>query len=112
MGGGGVMRRASQMGFDRRLVVLFRFPLFDRERTGRTVAETGSGAVAEDFPFETGFAVDDFEGTLGTGGDAVAAPVAELFVDPDYVANHFGHVLLRFVFSPGRSVTSRNGDMT
>ena len=71
-----------------------RLALDHRQRAGRALAEARPQAVAEHVRHQARLAVDHLEGALGAGRHALAAAVAECFVNLDDVSErHHGMIL-------------------
>jgi len=87
--------RAPPGPFDRRLVEGGRLALDHLQRALRTLAQASTQAVAEDVADEPRLAVDEGDGALGAGGDALAAAVAARLVDLHDLADHSAPLIAR-----------------
>jgi hypothetical protein len=65
-------------------------PLLDGERAGGTYSQTKACAIAELLLQHLGFAIHQFDGSLGAGGDANPTSVTQLLVYADYLADDHG----------------------
>ena len=86
-----LMRSAHtrQMLFHGTLIVGFGRALDDFQGSGRAAAKTGAQAVAEVIGKNLGLAVDNLDRAFGAVQNALAAAVAEVFIDFDDVACGF-----------------------
>ena len=78
------------------LVVGRGFPLLKGNGSGGAARQAVAKAIAEIFPHQLCFAVDDINGSLMAGGCAQAAAVAFFFVNMDDLPNHIYTLLLWF----------------
>lgn len=74
---------AAQVRRNGGLVELVHELLFHDDGALRAVSEAGAETVAEIFGDQSRLAVHELQGALGAVGDAIAAAVAFLFVNPD-----------------------------
>jgi hypothetical protein len=85
-----------EMIFDSNLIKFIRLAFYYGDGIERTISQAGAEAVAEVVGNQARFAVDNLDGTLGTGWHAESAAVAFLFIDFNHFANHIGFLLNRY----------------
>ena len=92
---GGRAPAGREVGHDRRLVEGDRLALDDGDGALRALAEAGAQAVAQGVGGEARLPVDERDGALGAGRDALAAAVALRLVDLDDLPEHGGALIAR-----------------